>query len=508
MEKILRDPARAAGETYDLIIIGGGIYGVMLSLESSRRGLRSLLIERDDFGSVTSFNSLRTLHGGFRYLQNLDLHRFRESVNERRWFLQNFPGLVRPLPCLMPLYGDGLRRPFVLRIALWANDFLSHKRNRGVRPDRYLPAGKLISADQTREIFPKADVRGLSGGAVWYDAYMPDSQRLLIEVLRWSCKYGGSALNYVEASKLLKNKESATGILTVDRESGEFHEYRANVIVNAAGPWCRKLAACFDRDEPNLFRSSIAWNVLLNRQPLSNHAVAVTPKKPGGRTYFLLPWKGKLLAGTGHAPWFGNTEKPMPSTELLQEFLDHLNLATPKLEVRQDDIIHVFAGLIPTTKEGDAALADCEVILNHADHGGPRGFYSISGVKFTTARLVAEKTLNRIYPEKKVAKLGNTKDFSPPEDVQSERGIFDFRWRPAAEESKWKAVLHSLIREEAVQHLDDLIFRRTTLWDNSSRALEIAPLICELFDWDSDRCSEEIERLTKNLGDGKIQNKG
>ena len=130
MSEIIREPLDAVKKKYDLIIIGGGIYGTMLSLEASRRGLLSLLLERDDFGQHTSFNSLRIIHGGLRYLQSLDLHRFRESVSERKWFLKTFPHLIKTLPCLMPLYGNGLYHPFVLRTALLMNDILSYNRNR------------------------------------------------------------------------------------------------------------------------------------------------------------------------------------------------------------------------------------------------------------------------------------------------------------------------------------------------------------------------------------------
>ena len=239
MGKICREPSAAASGNYDLIIVGGGIYGVMLSLEASKKRLRSLLLERDDFGGATTFNSLRILHGGLRYLQGLDLHRFRESVGERRWFMQNFPDLVKPLPCIMPLYGNGFRRPSIFRLALWANDLLSFKWHQGTRTDRRLPNGHVVNTAKTREIFPSVDTRGLQGAAVWCDVCMPDSQRLVIEILRWACGQGATALNYVEAQQLIKAKNSVAGVLAYDRETGRAFEYKADVVVNAAGPWCR-----------------------------------------------------------------------------------------------------------------------------------------------------------------------------------------------------------------------------------------------------------------------------
>ena len=504
MGKITRDPLGAENKRYDLIVIGGGIYGIMLTFEASKRGLSSLLLERADFGGATTFNCLRILHGGFRYLQTMDIHRLRESVAERRWFMGTFPELVKPLPCLMPLYGNGLRRPLILQIATWINDALSYKRNEGVLLDKKLPDSQVINAEQTKRISPSIDLQGLQGGLIWYDAYMPDSQFIVMELLRWSCENGGTALNYVEAHQLLKTKTSVKGVIATNLEDGKTHEYKASVVVNAAGPWCRDLAACFDRDEPNLFKGLIAWNVLLNRDALSSHALAVAPKKPRAQTYFLLPWKGKLLAGTGQATWFESAEKPMPKAEMLQEFLDDLNLALPSLKLNHRDILYVFAGLLPATKFGSSDLAVREVILNHAHHGGPRGFYSISGVKFTTARLVAEKTLKLIFPERQVTEQTLHKHLSPLRDTMERCGIFDFDWFPPPEDEKWKEGLRLLIQEEAVEHLDDLIYRRTSLWQNPEIALEVARDICQVLKWDQSRCRHEMARLEALLSRNEL----
>jgi glycerol-3-phosphate dehydrogenase len=381
-------------------------------------------------------------------------------------------------------------------MALRINDFLSKGRNRGVYSERHLPRGKVIDVNQTQSIFPAVNPHGLKGGAIWYDACMPDSQRLLITVIKWACGHGATALNYVEARKLLKHKEGVVGVKAVDRKSGESHEYSANVVVNAGGPWCRDLATSFDRDEPTLFKGSLMWNVLLDREAVSDHAVAVTPKKVDGETYFLVPWKGRLFAGTGHVPWVkGTAMHPMPSTDQLRDFLDDLNLAVPGLELSLNDILHVFPGLLPVTEAGGVTLSVREVILDHGSRKGPRGLWSVSGVKFTTARLVAEKTLNRIFSHKMSQMNFQEETFSPPQCVRHECGIFHYDWLPNSDGSIWKDALKTIIREESVQHLDDLIFRRTTLWENPSRPMKIASAVCDLFDWDGTRCSKEINKL-------------
>jgi glycerol-3-phosphate dehydrogenase len=454
-----RDPAEVVGRSYDLVIVGGGVYGIMLALEAARRHLRPVLIERGDFGQATSWNSLRIVHGGFRYLQTLDLHRFRESVEERRWFLRNFPDLVRPLRCLMPLYGDGLKRPPVLRAALALNDALSRRRNRGVRADRVLPASEVLDAERMVEEFPLVDRTGLRGGAVWWDAVMTNSQRLLLEALRWACSYGAVALNYVEAGRLLVRQGRVVGLRAVDRESGAPVELLAPVVVNCAGPWSREVAERLDRDVPALFQPSLAFNVFLDRAPLAESAVAVTPRASGARTYFMHPWKGRVLAGTFHAPWTGSVREAGPTPEQLAAFLADLNEAVPDWGLEEHDVLRVHAGLLPAAAPGTDRLAVRETILDHGRAGGPAGLYSVSGVKFTTARRVAEKTLRTIHPglSRDPEVLAGTE--RPLAVLPPDFEAFDhLRRREPAEAA---ALVARLAREEAVVRVEDLMYRRT-----------------------------------------------
>ena len=299
MATIKRDPAKAAATTYDLVIIGGGIYGVMLALEAGKRGKRALLLEKDDFGGATSRNHLRTVHGGLRYLQSLDLPRFFESVPERRWFMTNFPALVHVLPCLMPLYGRGLMRPSIMRAGLLLNDILSIGRNQGLPAGGRLPMGRVIGRDSTRQLFPQVDRRGLKGAALWYDAAMPEHQRLLMELLRWACDLGATPLNYVEVENLLLHQGRVRGVVAADRVAAQNLEFRAPVVINAAGPWCRELAQKFDQDHPRLLRRRLLlFNILFRTRALSAYALALVPPSRPGHTYFVHNWQGRLLAGT------------------------------------------------------------------------------------------------------------------------------------------------------------------------------------------------------------------
>lgn len=490
MTMIKRNLIEASKNKYDLIIIGGGIYGACLLLTAAQAGKKALLLEKDDFGAATSFNNLRTIHGGLRYLQSLDLKRIFESVSERRWFFRNFPDLVKPLPCLMPLYGKGVYRPSIFRFALLLNDLLSINRNNGVSHDRLLPNGKVVSSEEVKRIFPKVDIINLKGGAVWYDGAMPDSQLVLIEIIKWACKLNSFALNYVEVSELLSKAGIVKGVRAVDKTDHKTYEFNADKVVNAAGPWCRFLAAKFDKDYPELFKDSFAWNVLFNKPALSTHALAITPKKPNSRTYFIHHWKGLLFAGTVHSPWKDSSRLPMPDKESVINFIEELNSSISDLNLNKADVLQIFPGLLPAKQEGSDRLTVREVILDHSKHGGPKGFYSVSGVKFTTARLVAEKTLKKMYG--KMFNLSNRDGREPISLV--ERGVFDSRQNDDLNNG-WKKSLVKIIKEESVVHLDDLVIRRSTVGDNPAFALRNSSEICELFDWDNNLKSAEIKRL-------------
>lgn len=488
---IRRDPAAAAAAGHDLIVVGGGIYGVMLALEAGRRGRRALLLERDDFGGATSRNHLRTVHGGLRYLQSLDLPRFFESVGERRWFLAHFPALVQPLPCLMPLYGRGLLRPSVMRAALLLNDGLGAGRNRGVAAGQRLPGGRIAGRAETQDLFPQVDRRGLKGAALWHDAAMPEHQRLLMEILRWACGLGATALNYVQAGELLLQRGQVRGVLAHDLLQGGSLEFRAPIVINAAGPWSRELAQAFDQDCPRLLpRRLLLFNVLFRRQALSEAALALVPPTRPGHTYFVHNWQGRLLAGTGEVPLADDEREPAPRPEHLSAFIADMNDAVPGLDLVQGDIENVYAGVLPASAGG--RLASREAILDHGARQGPAGLYSVSGVKYTTSRLVAEKVLKKVFP------AARPRPAAPPPAANSRRWFFRYDWRPSQD---WRAEeLRPLVAEEAVVRLDDLILRRTGLGENPRRALEMLPRLRPLFVWSDSRWQQECDRLAALLG--------
>lgn len=486
-----RDVEKSARSASDLIIVGGGLYGLMLSYEAARRGLRPLLLEKSDFSGATSLNHLRTVHGGLRYLQTLDIHRFRESVGERRWFLQHFPGYVTPMPCLMPLYGKGMHRNTILQAGLILNDVLSMTRNRRVSQHRHLPGGRIVNREFIRKIFPLADEQGLTGGAVWYDANIQEYQRLVATLLKTSALSGARALNYVEATALLKTENSVAGVRGIDLETGSEYDFQAPVVINAAGPWCRNVAALFDTDHYPLFRKRLLlWNVLFDREALSPYALGLNPEKGKGRTYFFHPWKNRLLVGTGERLTEGGDNETRVTGDDLKLFISDLNRAVPGLNLKQEEAVRVYSGILPATEKGQ--LSGREVIHDHGADNGPSGLWSVSGVKFTTSRLVAHKVLNRIYPGLKPVSHDVMLTRLPPENVS-----FDFDWRP--ESAHDFAMLKRLTETEMVRHVSDLVFRRTSLGDNPARLMAVLPKLRAVFDMSDETWEKETDAVKKML---------
>lgn len=451
---ILRDVPAAAAREFDIAIIGGGIYGVSLLRQAARRGLTACLCEADDFGGGTSWNTLRILHGGLRYLQTLNLGRFKQSTRARRQMAEQFPDLVRPLRCLMPLYGQGLKRTTILRLGLAVSDLLDPHRNTGLPERVHLPGGSMLDADATRRAFPLVRSAGLRGAACWSDYFMPSSERVLIEQLHDACGHGAMALNYTQAVDIATHRNAVRGLQLCDRLSGDTYTLKAKQVANCAGPRLRDFARGRGGDAERLFRPSLAFNLLLDLSLPGDAACAVAAPEPGSPVMFLLPRPGAVLAGTLHLARPDDTVEARPSPAEIQHFLDLLNAAVPGLGAASHQVRRVFAGLLPARRAGSAELAAREVLFDHGALGGVQGLYSVSGVKFTTAGEVARRILALMGHGARPEPAG------PGPRLQAADCLTDAGGLWTQDEAALGAMLRRTVETESVQCLDDLVLRR------------------------------------------------
>ena len=199
-----RNLERLANQKFDVLVVGGGIHGAVAAWDAALRGLSIALIERGDFGSATSQNSLKIVHGGLRYLQDGNLSRIRTMARERTTWMRIAPHLVHPLACLTPTRHKLSRSRLVLGAGLVANDTLSFDRNRIADPEKYLPNGRLISQSELSNILPDYDVSNSTGAAVWHDAHIYNTERLLLELILSAVDVGAEVANYVEAIGFLQ----------------------------------------------------------------------------------------------------------------------------------------------------------------------------------------------------------------------------------------------------------------------------------------------------------------
>ncbi len=416
-----RDLKALADRVYDVLIVGGGIYGAAAAWEASLQGLSVAIIERADFASGTSANSLKIIHGGLRYLQHLDLKRVRESVRERRILLSIAPHLVHPLPCVMPTYGHLMKGKEVMRLGLLTNDLFSIDRNRLADPDKWIPGGRIIGRKELLELLPGVDPQGVTGGACWTDAQMYNSERLTLAFLLSAASKGAQLANYVHATSLLSKEGRVTGARVQDTLSGQEFDIRARLVVNAAGGWVNELLAASGVARVPLLLST-AMNVIIRKQLLNGYAAGVygrfTYPIPAGGSHsgrhvlFTAPWRGYTIIGTFHRPFHEAEVRLQVTEQEIEQFLQEVNSAYPGNPVSEDDVVFVHKGFLPmdgiNPKTGEVQLTKHYRLVDHKRLGGPEGLITVVGVKYTTARDVAEKLVALA-----LRKLGKTSSGSP-----------------------------------------------------------------------------------------------
>src|SRR5215216_974667 len=215
-----RNLERLTDQKYDILIVGGGIHGAITAWDAALRGVSVGLIERGDFGSGTSQNSLKIIHGGLRYLQDGNLSRTRTMARERTTWMKIAPHLIHPLACVMPTTQQMTRSRIMMSFVLRANDILSFDRNQLADPEKDIPAGMVVSQRELSRILPGYDVSTSTGAAVWYDAQIYNPERLLLEFILSAVQVGAEAANYVEAINFLRHDDRIVGVQAKDLRTG------------------------------------------------------------------------------------------------------------------------------------------------------------------------------------------------------------------------------------------------------------------------------------------------
>lgn len=538
--------------TYDLLVIGGGIYGAWVARDAAMRGLAVALLEKDDFGHATSANSLKIVHGGLRYLQHADIRRVRESVRERATLLRIAPHLIHPLPCLMPTYGHMLKGREMLQVALLLNDLVSYDRDRQQDRHHYLPPSRLVSPRECAGLLPDVGTAGLTGGALWYDGQMYNSERLTLAVVRSASMCRAEVANYVKVTGFIRKRARVAGVEAMDALTGERFSISARTVVNTTGPWVPQVLAglgapsqCADT------RFAKAINVI-TRSLNGPCAFSVASKRPyrdaddklgsGTRQLFVTPWRGKSLIGTAYTPYHGHPDDFRVTEADVQDFLDDINQAWPAARLRLDDVEHVHGGLVlgsGTPRSGGSVQRARHSQIHDHRADGIEGVVTVLGVKYTTARSAAERAVDRVIellgraPTPSCSAVvplhgGDVRDFGTfLSDAmrQRPRGLPEATVRrlvynygsaypdviehmpeivgDAADCEALVAEVRYAVREEMAQTLRDVVFRRTEVGTAGHPGDETLRLCAEVIgrelQWSLERTERELSDVEQRF---------
>jgi glycerol-3-phosphate dehydrogenase len=398
---MVRDLGRLADTTFDLVIVGAGFYGAIAAWDATLRGLSVAILDRRDFGAGTSFNNLKTLHGGLRSLQAMNVSQMRLFIRERRALARVAPHLVRPMPFVAPTYRNPARAATTMRVALTINDLVASDRNDGIDdPFLQLPPSDVLSRDECLRLNPVIDPSGVTGGARWHDYQMHNADRMTLSFVLSAVERGAVAVNYAEATAVLKENGRVSGIAVTDGVSGERIEVRARTVLNAAGPWAaRWLSGQVMAAHPPAALSR-AMNVVTRRVDVSQGCGGLAR----GRFLFLIPWRDVTLVGTSHDPHNGTADAVTVTPRELDTFMRDVADAFPRAGLTPADVRLVHRGLLPSVQSSGmhVRLLRESTVVDHRRDGAP-GLISMFGVRYTTARHTAAAAIDAVFADRGVA---------------------------------------------------------------------------------------------------------
>ncbi len=395
-----------AGQRFEAVVIGGGITGAGVALDAASRGYSVALLERGDYAEGTSSRSSKMVHGGLRYLQNLDLGLVREALLERQLMVQLAPHLVYPTPFLIPSLGEE-RRDRRLGIGLNMYDVMATTRvgrsRREMRsskegdedfywsPDRH----RTIDRDELLEMVPSLAPRDPRDAYLFYDC-QTDDVRLTLTILGEAERFGAVMLNGAEVTEVLERDGRAAGVAFVEAESGERLEVEADNVINATGVFADRIRPeeVIDEEDVPRISPSRGTHVLVGRDDLSTGSAACVVPAGEGRAIFALPWYGRTLIGTTDNDFEGDIDHPRPGDDDVAYLLDAVNEFFG-VSLGASDLVGAYAGVRPLIATGDPKKS-VDISRKAELYETSSGMLTITGGKLTTWRRMAKQTVDRL----------------------------------------------------------------------------------------------------------------
>ena len=516
-----------AATEHQVIVVGGGVVGAGVALDAATRGLSVGLVEARDFGSGTSSRSSKLIHGGLRYLEQMNFGLVREALTERSLLLQRIaPHLVRPVSFLFPFTHHAWERAYVgTGVSMY--DLLAVSRGQV----RGLPVHRQLSKSRALRLAPALRRSALTGGLLYWDAQVDDA-RFVVDLIRTAAGYGAQVASRTQVTGFLREGERVTGVRVRDLESGAELEFRAQQVVNATGVWTDEIQAMAGGRGSINVRASKGVHLVVPRDRIQS-ATGIILRTPVS-VLFVIPWGRHWIIGTTDTAWSLSKAHPAASRADIDYVLGQVNrvLAVP---LTRDDVEGVYAGLRPLLAgESDTTS---KLSREHTVAHPVPGLVMIAGGKYTTYRVMARDAVDAVAHGLDEKVPPSCTDQVPLAGADGFQALWNARHQIARSSGLHVARVEHLLRRhgsliselldliaadpslarplagaddylrveavyaathEGARHLDDVLTRRTRIsietWDRGlSAAQEVASLLAGPMKWRSRQVSREIE---------------
>jgi glycerol-3-phosphate dehydrogenase len=533
-------------EHFDVIVIGGGISGASVAYEAATRGLKTALLEKNDFSWATSAATSKMIHGGLRYLVNGEIMLVRESLRERRVLENIAPNFVYPWPMMMTHYKTPFKNnKWLVKIGMLVYDALSYDKNFTWDACKKIPSHRTISKKKVMQTEPHVRSEGLTGASIFCDCISIFPERLTLAFIKSAVAYGAKIANYTKVEGfMMGSNNNVTGVIVKDLLNNKTCEVSGTITVNCGGPWADIVLglAKSKGDGSSTLRRSEGIHIITAKHLLSGN-YTVASMTPAGRHFFLIPWRNHTLIGTTDKPFTGNPDDYHVTKESIMELIDDINSSFSDGKLSYSDVKHTYGGLRPLVEEDTSETYTSsrryEIYDNQKD--GLNGLITVEGGKYTTSRKLAENCLN-IVASKMARSLGQSvtdkqfltgceiKDLDDfLSGVQKENSDFgkptmNYLGRNYGteyaeilklaradktlsetlnEDGEIMAEVIYAVREEMARTLADIVMRRTgigTLGNPGENVLrKVANAAAKELNWDANKIEQEISNTVKLL---------
>lgn len=372
---------------FDIIIVGGGINGAGIARDAAMRGLKVLLLERDDFASGASGKNGRMIHGGLRYLEQAEIGLVREALVERKTLLRIAPHLVKRRDLIIPIRSGVGRPAWMVRLGLFALDLLS------AQPSTF---HRYLDRAETLRRIPSFNPSGLKGAAVMFDAFAEYAERLTLENVLDAVDHGATVYNHAPVSILLTAAGRVSGVVYRGAD-GQEQTAEAPIVINATGAWADEFLGQVAGQNANVLGPTKGTFIVVPRFDGAPEGSVFFEAREDRRPIIVTPWNGLYLVGTTDERISGPVDHAGASGQEIAYLLSELAHCFPSFSGRAQDVLYTYTGVRPLPRAGGVStkVPRKHVIHDHAP--AVRGLLTILGGKLSTFRSLAEEAVDQVF---------------------------------------------------------------------------------------------------------------